>query len=182
MGKPPRNRCAGGGFNPPTPGMLKRRGCERAEKRQGVTLCGEDQEVERKRCSADVSKPLLTASRPEVAFDAGPSPRGTCLLLGRRPACRRRQRDPGSREKRGNLTHRWQWRPASGGSAAGRVPSWRAGAEQPVAAGKVLSRGRSDGPAVTGLDRGSNRCREDSHETCKALPHPVWAGWLGGAV
>ena len=45
-----------------------------------------------------------------------------------------------------------------------------------------MSWGWSEGPALTGLYRGSNRCPEDPDEISSVLRHPVWAGWLVGAV
>ena len=43
-----RSRCAGGGFKPPTAAAFKRRGGERAGKRQDLILSGMDRGVERK--------------------------------------------------------------------------------------------------------------------------------------
>ena len=95
----------------------------------------------------------------------------TCQLPERRPACRRRERNPGSCAERGNLPA-----DAKGAPRSGRVPKRRrrGGAARSSEEGSAMERERRGRPGSLG--RGDNRrYREDRERESTSRP----LGWPG---
>jgi len=116
----------------------------------------------------NVSEPLITCrkqkddAKTRPHFRSGMSPRGACVLLGWRPAWRRRDPGLGSHAERGNLSSRWKGRNPSGRTARVKVPMRGTGAEQPVVAVKPMKVGGAKGlryPAWLGGQPDTGRSR-----------------------
>ena len=87
-----RSRCVGRGFKPPRAALVDDRRGERRGKGAGHAS-GRDQEGERERIVADVSKETQMASKPGRLVCSGMSLAGAHRLARRCPACRRREPD-----------------------------------------------------------------------------------------
>jgi hypothetical protein len=126
-----------------------------------LSAAGVDHEGEREQTTDDVSKEKVT-SKPGMLRSPGTSLAGACRLARRCPALRWRERGPGSRAERVNLSPRargrpvalcwpaagsWKREPQAAETASGRVVMRGTGAGRLVVAGKP---GNADGAKGTG--------------------------------